>query len=271
MLEKYKEYLIECEKSSATIEKYMRDIRAFYEFLEGREVSKNIVLAYKEKILAEYAPASVNSMLAALNSFFKFAGLHDCCVRRLKMQRCAFSASEKELSREEYLRLVNTANKAGNERLCLAMQTLCSAGMRVSELCFVTVEAAKLCCAHVNCKGKRRTVLLPKQLCKNLMHYANKNGIKSGSVFITKNGKTWDRSNIWAAMKHICTIAGVAAQKVFPHNLRHLFARAFYKLEKDVVKLADILGHSNINTTRIYTATSGKEHRARLEKLHLLI
>jgi integrase/recombinase XerD len=157
--------------------------------LEGREVSKNLVLAYKEKILAEYAPASVNSMLAALNCFFKFAGLHDCCVRRLKMQRCAFSESEKELSKEEYLRLVNTANKTGNERLCLAMQTLCSAGMRVSELCFVTVEAAKLCCANVNCKGKRRTVLLPKQRCRSLSAYASKYGIKSGSIFITKQAK----------------------------------------------------------------------------------
>lgn len=271
MFNAFKEYLIESEKSDATVEKYMRDLKAFGEFLGEREICKAEVLQYKEKILSEYAPASVNSMLAALNSFFKFAGLQDCCVRRLKIQRSAFCDIGRELSKAEYLRLLNTANKEGDKRLCLAMQTLCSAGMRVSELRFVTVEAVKACSVNVNCKGKHRLVFLPKELCMRLLKYAEERKIKSGSIFITKSGKVWDRSNIWSCMKRICKAANVTAQKVFPHNLRHLFARAFYHLEKDVVKLADILGHSSINTTRIYTATTGKEHRKQLERLHLIM
>ena len=270
MLERFKQYLIENEKSKATIEKYIRDLQTFCDFLGEQEICKAVVLRYKEQLVAKYAPASVNSMLAALNSYLKFAGLENCCVKRLKIQRSSFCDVQKELSKAEYLRLVSAANKC-DERLCLAMQTLCSAGMRVSELCFVTVEAVKSCCVNVNCKGKRRLVFLPKELCLHLLKYAEKRKIKSGSIFITKSGKAWDRSNIWSAMKRICKTAGVMAKKVFPHNLRHLFARAFYRLEKDVVKLADILGHSNINTTRIYTASTGKEHRRQLERLHLIM
>ncbi|MBQ7901553.1 MAG: tyrosine-type recombinase/integrase [Clostridia bacterium] len=270
-LNDFKLHLIEYEKSKATVDKYMRDVRAFFAWLGRTELNKEAVLCYKNDIVKTHAPASVNSMLASLNSFFDFCGLHNLKVRSIKIQRKIFAGEARELTKAEYERLLCTARAKGKNRLCLLMQTICSLGLRVSELQYITVSAVRQGSAQINCKGKMRTVIMPKQICKMLNKYIRKNGIKSGSVFVTKNGNPIDRSNIWSAMKALCRIAGVPPEKVFPHNLRHLFARTYYSLQKDVVRLADILGHSSINTTRIYTMECGEYHRAQLQKLGLLL
>lgn len=260
------------EKSKNTTEKYLRDVRMFAAHFRGTEITKEMVIAYKSKLLAEhYAVRSVNSMLASLNSLFTFLGWSDCKVKSMKLQRQIYCPEEKELTKAEYLRLVNTAKRKGKERLNLILQTICGTGIRVSELEYITVEAAKSGKAVVALKGKTRSVFLVKELQKKLLRYATEQNISSGTIFITRNGKPLSRTNIWREMKGLCQEAGVNPQKVFPHNLRHLFARVFYGIEKDIAKLADILGHSSINTTRIYIISTGSEHRKRMEHMHLIL
>ncbi|HJA92168.1 MAG TPA: tyrosine-type recombinase/integrase [Candidatus Eisenbergiella merdipullorum] len=270
-LERFQKKLEEEEKSRRTIEKYSRDLRAFLRYL-GKPgiVDKTIVIRYKEKLLEHYAVSSVNSMLAAMNRFFKEQGWYDCVVKLVRMQREAFRRQEKELSREEYFRLVDAAEKKGKKRLSCLMQTLCSTGIRISELPFITVEAARRGSAVVRLKGKTRTVLLPTALCTGLLDYAMQNGICTGSIFVTRNGRPMDRSNILHEMKSLSRDAGVEKGRIFPHNLRHLFACTYYEMEKDISHLADLLGHSSINTTRIYTTWSGRKQAEKLEKLELL-
>lgn len=270
LIEKFKNYLTNEEKAEATIEKYLRDVYAFMLWLCGKEVSKECVVQYKKELIEKYAPASVNSMLSSLNSFFVFNEWYDCRVKNIKIQKQIFTSKEKELTKVEYERLLTAAKRKNNERLYYLMQTICSTGLRVSELRFITTEAIKCGQAIINCKGKMRIVILPKQLCKMLKGYIKENNIKNGSVFVSKNGRPLDRSNIWSAMKKLCESAGVPKDKVFPHNLRHLFARTYYSQQKDVVRLADILGHTSINTTRIYTMESGEVHRKQIQKLGLI-
>ena len=269
-IENFKRYLQNEERAAATTEKYIRYILAFCVWLAGKEIDKSVVLDYKEYLTETYAPASVNSILSSLNSFFAFMSWHDCHVKTLKIQRQIFARSEKELTKAEYERLLNAAQSKGDERLYLLMQTICSTGIRVSELRFITVEAVMKENATIRCKGKMRMIILPRQLCIALKKYIRRQNIQSGSVFVSKNGKPLDRSNIWRMLKALCESAGVSKDKVFPHNFRHLFARTFYSLQKDVVRLADILGHSSINTTRVYTMESGAEHRRQIQKLGLL-
>lgn len=240
--------------------------------MNGTNVAKEAVIAYKNKLLSEnYAARSINSMLASLNSLFSFLSWADCRVKSIKLQRQIYCPEEKEMTKAEYLRLVNTAKRKGNERLSLLIQTICGTGIRVSELQYITVEAVKCGEAVVSLKGKTRFVFIVRELQKKLLRYAAEQKISSGEIFITRTGKSMSRTNIWREMKNLCEQAGVNPQKVFPHNLRHLFARTFYGIEKDIAKLADILGHSNINTTRIYIITTGNEHRRRMENMRLII
>lgn len=271
-VQNFKQYLWEEEKSENAIEKYIRDVRTFMTFAGGGEIRKDIVIAYKDKLLSEnYTARSINSMLASLNSLFMFLGWSDCRAKSIKLQRQVYCSKERELTKAEYTKLVNTAKKKGNERLNLILQTICGMGIRVSELQYITVEAVRNGEAVVSLKGKTRTVFIVKDLRKKLLRYAAEQGIKSGLVFITRTGNMINRTNIWREMKNLCEQAGVNPQKVFPHNLRHLFARTFYGIEKDIAKLADILGHSSINTTRIYIISTGAEHRRRMEKMRLII
>lgn len=263
--------MFEDEKSKLTVEKYLRDLHCFAHFANGREIDKGLVLGYKAELARSYALTSANSMLAALNAFLRFAGWHNCCVRQFKIQKKAFCTEDKELSKAEYLSLVRTAENKKNERLSLLIQTICGTGIRVSEVEHITVEAVLKGEAIVSCKGKTRRVFIVSALRKKLLQYTKENRIRSGMIFITKNGKAMNRSNIWAEMKKLCKEAGVSPNKVFPHNLRHLFARTFYGIEKDIAKLADILGHSNINTTRIYIISTGAEHRRKMENMRLII
>ncbi len=271
LVQKFREYLVNDEKAFSTIEKYIRDVITFMIWTNNTVVDKMLVLKYKQELTEKYAPTSVNAALASLNSFFVFNEWYDCKVKSLKIQRQIFSKNDKELSKSEYERLLIAAKQKKNQRLYYLMQTICSTGIRVSELQFITVEAVFNGRAHINCKGKMRIVLLPSQLCKMLKHYLKDNNIKSGSVFVTKTGKPLDRSNIWSDLKKLCETAGVNKIKVFPHNFRHLFARTYYTLQKDIVRLADILGHSSVNTTRIYTMETGDVHRKQLQKLGLLL
>lgn len=259
------------EKSVATIQKYLRDVEYFGRYIGGNTVNKDTVMKYKNELAEKYNLSSANSMLAALNSFLRFVGWSDCCVKQFKIQKNAFCSESKELTREEYLSLVRAAKQLNNDRLCLLMQTVCATGIRISELGYITVEAAKNGEAIVSCKDKTRRIFIVRELAQRLKHYAKEQGISSGSIFITQNGRPLNRSNVWREMKSLCRYAGVSPQKVFPHNLRHLFARTFYSIDKDIAKLADILGHSNINTTRIYIITTAAEHRRKMEKMHLLI
>ena len=270
LIEHFKNFLISEEKSDATVEKYIRDICAFLEWLCGRNVDKTAVLEYKSYLVENYKPASVNSVLSSLNSFFTYNEWYDCKVKFLKIQKQIFASKAKELTKAEYERLLDAAKSKNNERLYLLMQTICSTGIRVSELRFVTVVAVNTGVANINCKGKLRQVFLPKALCKVLTKYIREQKISSGSVFVSRTGKPLDRSNIWSDMKKLCESAGVSKDKVFPHNLRHLFARTYYSLQKDIVRLADILGHSSVNTTRIYTMETGEVHKRHIERLGLL-
>ena len=264
----FRDYLINEEKSNETITKYLRDVSAFLRWIGNREITKSAVLSYKTEILGKYAPKSVNSMLASLNVFLKFIKKFECTVKSIKLQRQMFS--DKELTKAEYERLLIAAEKKKNKRLYYLMQSICSTGIRVSEHKYITAEAVEKGSVQINLKGKMRVVILPKTLCKMLKKYIKEENIKSGSVFITKNGKPLDRSNIWNDMKKLCESAGVDKGKVFPHNLRHLFARTYYSLQKDISRLADILGHTSINTTRIYTIESGEVHRRQIERMNLL-
>lgn len=271
-LREYAVYLKENEKSENTVQKYMRDIQNFFRFLpENKTVSKLLLIAWKEKLTADYAASSINSMLVAVNRLLVWLGWNECRVKLIKCQRKAFCDENKELSRAEYVRLIQAAKDEGNERLSLVIETICSTGIRVSELRYITAEALQCGKAEIDCKGKRRTVFLPKNLCRVLQRYAKTQKIKSGILFRTKNGNALDRSNIWHDMKALCKAAGVEESKVFPHNLRHLFARTFYGLDKDIAKLADILGHSSIDTTRIYIVSTGAEHERQVARLGLVL
>lgn len=270
LLDRFARELLQQEKSPSTVAKYLRDVRAFQRFAAGGRVDKDLVLRYKRQLQQGYATASANSMLVALGCFFHFLGWEDCRVRLFKCQRRVFRDRARELSREEYLRLVAAARRRGDARLALLLQALCSTGIRVSEHRFITAEAARTGRARVCNKGKERLVLLPRELCRALRDYCRAQGIRSGAVFVTRGGNPLDRSNIWAMMKALCRAAGVEPGKVFPHNLRHLFAVSYYALDKDVVRLADLLGHASIDTTRIYIATSGDEQARRLSRLRLI-
>lgn len=266
----FREYLLREEKSAATIEKYLRDTSAFAVFANGREVTKELIVTYKKSLIEKnYAVRSINSMLASLNSLLTFLGIGEYRVKNVRIQQQTFCVAEKELTKPEYLRLLEVARQ--NSQLYLLLQTICATGIRVSELRYFTVEAIESGRIIVDCKSKTRMILIPSKLKYLLLKYARNKGIRDGAIFVTKNGKTLDRSNIWAAMKKLCAAAGVAPEKVYPHNLRKLFARTFYGMEKDIAKLADILGHSSINTTRIYIMSSGWEHRQKIERLGLLI
>ena len=269
---RFYEHLQLQEKSENTVVKYVRDVNAFCSFAGNSEITKELVINYKQNLIKNnYAVRSINSMLASINSLFDYLGWLDCKVKSLKLQREIYRSEEKELTKAEYLRLVNTAKEKKNERLSLILQTICGTGIRVSELKFITVESVKHGFAVVNCKGKSRTVFIVKILQKKLLKYAERHHILEGSVFVTKAGNPISRTNIWREMKHLCKDANVCPSKVFPHNLRHLFARTFYGIEKDIAKLADILGHSSINTTRIYIITTGSEHRQKLENMRLIV
>ncbi len=267
----FKEHLILEERSEITIEKYIRDVKAFAKYTQNSAITKETVIAYKKHLQENYAVRSVNSILASINSLFAFLGWHDLKVKSLKLQQQVFCPEEKELTKAEYARLCRTAERKHNERLNLILQTICGTGIRVSELQYITVEAAKNGEAVVNCKAKTRSVFIVKELKQKLLRYAAEQNIKNGMIFVTRTGKPISRTNIWREMKALCEEANVNPQKVFPHNLRHLFARVFYGIEKDIAKLADILGHSSINTTRIYIISTGTEHRQRMENMRLII
>lgn len=270
-LEKYIDYLQNEERSIATVCQYERDVLRFFSFLNLKELTKDAVLQYKQELMKAYQPVSVNVKLSALNSFFSFIGRDDLKLKLLKIQRSVYCSEEKELSKSEYFRLIQAAEKKKNKRLALLLQTICGTGIRVSELKYITAAAVNCGEAVIQLKGKTRTILIPKKLQKKLKNYLRRERIVEGPVFITRTGRPLDRSNIWKMMKNLCRDAGVDAKKVFPHNLRHLFARCFYSIDKDIARLADILGHSSINTTRIYIITSGTEHRRHLDALRLVV
>ncbi len=259
------------ERSHGTIENYLRHVRIFSAWLNGVPVTKEQTAGWKEYLISQgYAPTTINSMLAALNGLFRFLGWDECRVKFLKVQRRLFRDAGRELTRPEYEHLLETAKERGQDRLVLLMEAICATGIRVSEVRYITVEAAQRGRAEISLKGKIRTILLPRKLCRKLLKYAKKNKTVSGEIFLTRNGTSLSRRQIWAELKHLCKYAGVEPSKVFPHNLRHLFATIFYKACKDIVRLADVLGHSSIETTRIYLVTSGTEHIRQLERLGLV-
>lgn len=267
----FETYLQTEEREKNTIEKYLRNIRVFAAWLGDTPVTKPAVIAWKEHLLAEhYAPATVNAALASLNAFFKFVGWEECRVKSLRLQRRVFRDPSKELTRNEYDRLVSTAYESGKVRLGLLMETICATGIRVSEVKYITVETAQRGKTEISLKGKIRTIMLPGKLCRKLLKYAKKQKIVSGEIFLTRNGKGMCRRQIWTEMKAICKAAEVSPSKVFPHNLRHLFATVFYRTCRDIVKLADMLGHSSVETTRIYLISTGVEHARQLDRLRLV-
>ena len=270
-MEKFEAYLRHDEREPATIEAYLRSLRKFAEWVDGRAVTKELAAEWKAELAGSgYRPVSVNAMLAAVNKFFACMGREDCKVKYLKLQRQMFRKSERELTKGEYLRLVQAAREKGNVRLELLLETICATGIRVGEVKYITVEAVQAGAAEIALKGKIRTILMPNRLCRKLLKYAKKQKIASGEIFITQSGMGMDRKQIWAEMKRLCAAAGVERSKVFPHNLRSLFARSFYGSCHDVVRLADVLGHSNIETTRIYLMSTGKEYIRQLDKLGLV-
>lgn len=270
-VELYLQHLKEQEKSIGTLEKYKRELFELLAFLAGQEVSKEKLIQWKAQLEKKYCPAGVNGRLVAANGFFSFFGRYDLRMKLLRIQKEIFAKEEKELTKAEYIRLVRAAEKKGNMRLSLVIQTICATGIRVSELQYITVESLKKGRTEVNCKGKRRVIFLPMDLLRKLQRYVKEKKIVSGVIFCTRTGCPLNRCNIWSDMKKLCEDARVNPQKVFPHNLRHLFARTFYSLEKDIAKLADLLGHSNIETTRIYIMESGREHQEKLERMRLVL
>ena len=271
LLQNYAYWLRREERCEGTVEKYLRDIRAFAVWLEGRPVTKELAAGWKAHLVeAGYAPVTINSMLSAMNGLFRFLDWEDFRVKFLKVQRRLFRDEARDLTRPEYVRLLDTARSLGRDRLALLMETICATGIRVSEVHHITVEAARRGRAEIASKGKVRVILLPNKLCRKLLKYAQKQKTVSGEIFLTGNGKPLTRRQIWAEMKRLCRRSGVAPSKVFPHNLRHLFAKAFYQASHDIVKLADVLGHSSIETTRIYLISTGAEHQRQLERLGLV-
>lgn len=269
-LERYAVYLRQQERAESTVRKYLHDLRDLEQYADGKPLTRERVLAWKEELQRDKRASTVNSMLAAANGFFTFMGWQELCLRFLKVQKALFREESRELTRGEYFSLVREAQKEGNYKLSLAMQTICATGIRVSELQYITVEVVAAGRAVIRNKGKLRTVFLPEPLRKLLQNYLRTQKITAGAVFVTKSGKPLDRANIWRSMKLLCEKAEVPSEKVFPHNLRHLFARTYYTAEKDLVRLADLLGHSNVNTTRIYTAESNTDYAKRMEKLDLI-
>ncbi|MCI9144071.1 MAG: tyrosine-type recombinase/integrase [Lachnospiraceae bacterium] len=295
---RYRKYMSDEEYAESTIQKYLRDIQAFRIWLEGYNTNvadmkdkngrsseteeenpvdrsgnmdREAAAAWKSHLVdAGYAPVTINAMLSSLNGFFVYLGWEECKVKLLKIQRRTFRDQDRDLSRAEYGRLLESAGKYGNPRLVLLLETICATGIRVSEVKYITIEAIQRRRADISLKGKIRTILLPGKLCKKLRDYAKKRKIKSGEIFITRTGKSMCRRQIWGEMKKLCAKAGVNASKVFPHNLRHLFARTFYGLSRDIVKLADVLGHSSIETTRIYLISTGETHARQMERLGLI-
>ncbi len=271
LLQQFADYLKNEERESSTISKYLNNVQAFANWLQEREVTKENLTAYKEHIIRKkYNPKTINGILSAINKFLVVAGWGDIKVKYLRIQRQLFRSSGRELTKAEYMKLLNKAQELGKERLSLLMQTICSTGIRVSELKYITVAAVKTGKAEISLKGKIRTILLTSKLCKKLLKYTKGQKITSGEIFLTRSGRGLGRKQIWAEMKALCKKAGVESGKVFPHNLRHLFARTFYKVCKDVVRLADVLGHSSIETTRIYLISTGAEHLQTLNKLNLI-
>ena len=271
VLARFRESLSSDEKSEATAEKYLHAAEEFAEFLSGRAVTRELALEYKRTLSDRgYAAKSVNVNVAALNSLFAFLKLSGCKLKAMKIQKRVFSDEKTELTEPEYHRLVNAARRMRNSRLALIITTICATGIRVSELQSITVEAAQKGEATVTNKGKTRAVLIPRELQKKLLKYAEKRKIKTGAIFVTRGGKPVDRTNVWREMKTLCATARVDPAKVFPHNLRRLFARTFYKIEKDIAKLADLLGHSSIDTTRIYIMSTGTEHRKIIDQMRLV-
>lgn len=267
----FKKHLLDQEYAPGTIEKYLRDIRMFQEWTASNAITKEMALGWKAQLLTRgRQPRTVNAMLASLNRFFRFMDWKELRMKYLKIQRRLFRSAEKELTRTEYVRLIETAEQQGKHRLALLMETICAAGIRVSEVKYITVEAVQAGRADIHLKGKIRTILLPGKLCKKLRKYVKQRGIVSGEIFCTRSGKGLSRRQIWAEMKALCQAARVAPSKVFPHNLRHLFARTFYRACKDVTRLADVLGHSSIETTRVYLASTGAEHARQIERLGLV-
>lgn len=270
-IDAYHRWLNREERACGTVEKYLRDLRGFVRWLAGQPATKELAHRWKEHLLEEdYAPATVNSKLATINGFFHFLGWDELRVKPLKIQRQVFRDQSRELGKADYDRLVETARNLGRERLALLMETICSTGIRVSEVRYITVEAAQRSRTEISLKGKIRTILLPNKLCRKLLKYARKQKIASGEIFLTRGGASFSRKQIWAEMKALCKRAGVAPSKVFPHNLRHLFAQTFYKACHDLVKLADMLGHNSVETTRIYLISSGADHARQLERLGLV-
>ncbi len=271
-LAEFGQYLREEEYGKATMEKYLREVGYFCRWLENRKVDKKITAEFKNDLQEKgYAPSTINGKLSALNAFFRFAGWEECKVKFLRIQRQRYCEQKKELNREEYRRLLKAAKDRKNERLALLMETICGTGIRISEMSYITVEALRRGRAEVVLKGKVRIIFLSEKLCRRLSEYAEKTGIVSGEIFLTGNGRRLSRRQIWREMKGLCQYAGLEEAKVFPHNLRHLFAEEFYRVSGDIVKLADVLGHSSIETTRIYLKTSGKEHTRYLDNMGLLM
>lgn len=270
LIDSYCQWLHQNERSKGTVRKYRFYMERLQEYLQGQEIDKECLLQWKQELRQRLSPSTVNCALAALNGFLRYAQWDHLTVRFVKVGRRIFCQEQRELSRQEYRRLIEAAEEQGNERMALLMQTVCSTGIRISELPYITLEAAKRQYAEVDCKGKVRKVLLTDKLCRMLKTYAQRKNIKSGTIFVTRTGKPLDRSNIWREMKKLSSVSEVKQEKVFPHNLRHLFARVYYSMEKDLLRLSDILGHSNINTTRIYTIESGENHIRQLEKMNLL-
>ena len=267
----FKQYMQMEERASGTIEKYLRDIQSFAAWLGNNPLEKEAAAGWKAYLRSSaLCPETINSKLSALNKFLKFLNREECCIKYLRIQRKLFRRTERELNKTEYIRLLETANETGKPRLALLMETICATGIRVSEVKYITVEAINAGRAEVSLKGKIRTILIPGRLCRKLQKYAKKQKTISGEIFLTRNGKGLSRRQIWAEMKAICQKAGVAPSKVFPHNLRHLFAQTFYRACRDVVKLADVLGHSSIETTRIYLISTGAEHAQKLDRLGLI-
>ena len=271
-LDRFYNYLSEMECSEATVGKYLHDVKLLQSFCKGNVEDKGTLIAFKQYLQRQgYAPSSINSMLAAVNRFLAFAEVPQWRLRLFKIQRTIFTSSDKELTQHDYEKLLQAAYHIGNERLALLVQTICATGIRVSEVRAITLDSVKTGQAEIRSKGKIRVILLPRKLCRILEDYCKRRGVQSGPVFVTRSGKPLDRSNIWKSMKRLAAIARVAAGKVFPHNLRHLFARTYYKAYKDIVRLADILGHTSVDTTRIYTTRTGIEQQRQIERLPLLI
>ena len=272
IIKEFKEYLINNDKSSYTIEKYIRDVFKFKDFAGSVEITKETAGEYKNHLIRSgYSVRSINSMLSSVNALFEFLDRNDFKVKTIKMQRSVYCPEDKELTRAEYQKLCSAAKMKKNNRLELIIETVCSTGIRIGELKYITVESVKRGESVVTLKGKTRYVFIPKELKRKLLRYASEHGIKEGMIFVTRTGKAVNRTNVWRDMKNLCKDAGVKPEKVFPHNLRHLFARTFYNIDKDIAKLADILGHSSIDTTRIYIISTGAEHRRLIEKMKLIL